>query len=61
MTRERATPPVGRRWALVPSADFYVGANGTPYRLNADLKCHPRVGFAANTTFSILARIHFPI
>jgi hypothetical protein len=99
--------PVGRRWALVPSADFYVGANGTPYRLNADLKFHPRtaygffyfggglamlrtpgttdtganvfggwegrryhpvkpfvegrVVFAANTTFSILAGINFPI
>jgi hypothetical protein len=101
------TFPVGRRWALVPSADFYVGANRTPYRLNADLKFHPRtaygffyfggglamlrtpgttatgvnafggwegrrynpvkpflegrVVFAANTTFSILAGINFPI
>jgi len=33
--------PVGRRWALVPSADFYLGVNGTPYRINADLKFHP--------------------
>ncbi|HEU5261040.1 MAG TPA: hypothetical protein VFU41_06385 [Gemmatimonadales bacterium] len=33
--------PVGRRWALVPSADFYLGVNGTPYRINADLKYHP--------------------
>lgn len=33
--------PVGRRWALVPSAEFYTGATGTPYRLNADLKFHP--------------------
>jgi len=33
--------PVGRRWALVPSADFYLGVDGTPYRINADLKFHP--------------------
>lgn len=33
--------PVGRRWALVPSAEFYTGVTGTPYRLNADLKYHP--------------------
>lgn len=33
--------PVGRRWALVPSAEFYPGATGSPYRLNADLKYHP--------------------
>lgn len=33
--------PVGRRWAFVPSADFYLGADGTPYRINADLKFHP--------------------
>lgn len=33
--------PVGRRWALVPSAEFYPGAAGSPYRLNADLKYHP--------------------
>jgi len=33
--------PVGRRWALAPSADFYLGATGTPYRLNVDLKFHP--------------------
>jgi hypothetical protein len=37
--------PVGRRWALVPSADFYVGVNGTPYRLNVDLKFHPRTAY----------------
>ncbi|MGH2668757.1 MAG: hypothetical protein ACRDH5_06515, partial [bacterium] len=30
--------PVGRRWALVPSADFYLGVDGTPYRINGDLK-----------------------
>jgi len=33
--------PVGRRWVLVPSAEFYTGADGSPYRLNADLKYHP--------------------
>jgi hypothetical protein len=33
--------PIGRRWALVPSADFYLGVDGTPYRLNADVKFHP--------------------
>lgn len=33
--------PVGRRWALAPSAEFYTGVTGTPYRLNADLKFHP--------------------
>jgi hypothetical protein len=33
--------PVGRRWALVPSAEFYPGLSGTPFRLNADLKFHP--------------------
>jgi len=33
--------PVGRRWALVPSAEFYPGLTGSPFRLNADLKYHP--------------------
>jgi hypothetical protein len=33
--------PIGRRWALVPSAEFYPGATGSPFRLNADLKFHP--------------------
>jgi hypothetical protein len=33
--------PVGARWALVPSAEFYPGASGSPFRLNADLKFHP--------------------
>ncbi|PYP60522.1 MAG: hypothetical protein DMD44_02105 [Gemmatimonadetes bacterium] len=33
--------PVGRRWTLVPSAEFYPGVNGSPLRLNADLKFHP--------------------
>jgi hypothetical protein len=33
--------PVGRRWSLVPSAEYYLGETGTPYRLNADLKYHP--------------------
>ena len=33
--------PVGRRWALVPSAEFYPGLTGSPFRLNADLKFHP--------------------
>ena len=33
--------PVGRRWTLVPSAEFYPGATSSPFRLNADLKFHP--------------------
>ena len=33
--------PVGVRWALVPSAEFYPGLAGSLYRLNADLKYHP--------------------
>jgi len=33
--------PVGRRWALVPSAEFYPGLTGSRFRLNADLKFHP--------------------
>ncbi|PYP02903.1 MAG: hypothetical protein DMD25_12180 [Gemmatimonadetes bacterium] len=33
--------PVGRRWALVPSAEFYPGQTGSLFRLNADLKYHP--------------------
>ena len=33
--------PVGRRWGLVPSAEFFPGQNGSPFRLNADLKYHP--------------------
>src|SRR5437016_1815299 len=33
--------PVGRRWALAPSAEFYPGLTGSPFRLNADLKFHP--------------------
>lgn len=33
--------PVGRRWALAPSGEFYPGANGSPFRLNVDLKYHP--------------------
>jgi len=33
--------PVGRRWGLVPSAEFYPGLTGSPFRLNADLKYHP--------------------
>jgi hypothetical protein len=33
--------PVGARWTLVPSAEFYPGATGSPFRLNADLKFHP--------------------
>ena len=33
--------PVGRRWGLVPSAEFYPGETGAPFRLNADLKYHP--------------------
>ncbi|HKW41707.1 MAG TPA: hypothetical protein VJN39_10715 [Gemmatimonadales bacterium] len=35
------TFPVARRWALVPSAEFYPGLSGSPFRLNADLKFHP--------------------
>ncbi|HYK81703.1 MAG TPA: hypothetical protein VEU55_01040 [Gemmatimonadales bacterium] len=37
--------PVGRRWALAPSAEFYPGALGAPYRLNADLKYHPPTAY----------------
>lgn len=33
--------PVGRRWGLVPSAEFYPGLSGSPFRINADLKYHP--------------------
>jgi hypothetical protein len=33
--------PVGRRVALAPSAEFYPGATGSPFRLNVDLKYHP--------------------
>ncbi len=33
--------PVARRLAVAPSAEFYLGSTGTPYRLNADLKYHP--------------------
>jgi hypothetical protein len=33
--------PVARRWALVPSVEFYPGLSGSPFRLNADLKYHP--------------------
>ena len=37
--------PVGRRWALAPSADFYLGETGTPYRLNVDVKFHPPTAY----------------
>ena len=37
--------PVGRRWTLVPSAEFYFGVTGTPYRLNADLRYRPPTAF----------------
>jgi hypothetical protein len=33
--------PVAQRWALVPSAEFYPGEGGSPFRVNADLKYHP--------------------
>src|SRR5207244_4480641 len=33
--------PVGRRWGLVPSAEFYPGLSSSLFRLNADLKFHP--------------------
>jgi len=33
--------PVGRRWGLVPSAEFYPGLSGLLFRLNADVKYHP--------------------
>src|SRR5256885_14531405 len=39
------TLPVGRRWTLVPSAEFYFGVTGTPYRLNADLRYRPPTAF----------------
>jgi hypothetical protein len=37
--------PVGRRWSLMPSAEFYLGETGTPYRVNADLKYHPPTAY----------------
>src|SRR2546429_8451734 len=37
--------PVGRRWALAPSADFYLGETGTPYRLNVDVRYHPPTAY----------------
>jgi hypothetical protein len=37
--------PVGQRWALAPSADFYLGTTGTPYRLNVDVKYHPPTAY----------------
>lgn len=33
--------PVGQRWSLVPSGEFYPGLSGSPFRLNAGLKYHP--------------------
>src|SRR5437764_15185474 len=38
--------PVGRRWAPVPSGEFYPGQTGSLFRLNADLKYHPRTVYA---------------
>lgn len=37
--------PVGRRFTLRPSMEFYTGTSGTPYRLNVDLKYHPPTAF----------------
>lgn len=37
--------PVAQRWALAPSADFYLGTTGTPYRLNVDVKYHPPTAY----------------
>jgi hypothetical protein len=37
--------PVGRRWSFVPSAEFYLGETGTPYRLNVGLKHHPPTAY----------------
>ena len=37
--------PVGRRWTLAPSAEFYPGYAGSLYRLNADLKFHPPTAY----------------
>jgi len=37
--------PVGRRFTLRPSMEFYTGISGTPYRLNVDLKYHPPTAF----------------
>src|SRR5947207_15615435 len=33
--------PVGRRWGLVPSAEFFADQKGSPVGLNAELKYHP--------------------
>ncbi len=52
--------PVGRRWALVPSAEFYVGASGTPYRINADLKFHPPTVYGFFYFGGGLAILHAP-
>ena len=41
----QANLPVGRRWQLVPSAEFYPGETASPYRLNADLKYHPPTAY----------------
>jgi hypothetical protein len=37
--------PVGRRWKVVPSAEFYPGQTGSPFRVNADLKYHPPTAY----------------
>lgn len=50
--------PVGRRWALVPSADFYLGVDGTPYRLNADLKFRPPTAYGFFYLGGGLAIVH---
>ena len=52
--------PVGRRWALVPSADFYLGVDGTPYRLNADVKFHPPTAYGFFYFGAGLAILHTP-
>lgn len=52
--------PVGRRWALVPSADFYLGVNGTPYRVNADVKFHPPTVYGFFYFGAGLAILHSP-
>ena len=50
--------PVGRRWALAPSADFYLGETGTPYRLNVDLRYHPPTAYGFFYVGGGLAILH---
>ena len=50
--------PVGRRFTLRPSMEFYTGSTGTPYRLNVDLKYHPPTAFGLFYFGGGLALLH---